>query len=293
MTRLQFIPNYFNVLHTFTRQILPPLKKTKLFLLNSEPLPDPQVPSTVREEFYLLEERVMRLIPINSMRRAFIAVLLFMSANELIAQSLELNPDEIRGVDTKKQVAVLQNRYFLKAWRPEVGILAGTILNESYTKTTLTGMRVSMFFNEWVGAEYQYIKASVADSDDRKALNELQYRKKDDPNILVTPAPEVNPISGMNDFSAIAAPFYGKVSLLDWSIVYADIYGSLGASSVNTSQGTKTAASYGGGMRLYWAQRWSSRLDFRDRTYTETRAGRDTRKHSWSVDFGVSYLFFN
>ncbi len=234
----------------------------------------------------------MRLISINDKRRIVMAALLFMSANELIAQSLELNPDEIRGVDTKKQVAVLQNRYFLKAWRPEVGILAGTILNESYTKTTLTGLRVGMFFNEWVGAEYQYIKASVSDSDDRKALNELQYRKKDDPNTLISPDPEVNPVSGMNDISVIAAPFYGKVSLLDWTIIYADIYGSAGISSVNTSQGTRTAASYGGGMRLYWAQRWSSRLDFRDRTYTETRASQNVRKHNWSVDFGVSYLFF-
>ena len=234
----------------------------------------------------------MKLIFVHYLRRLLIATLLFMSAGELVAQSLELDPNEIRGTTTKKPVAVLQNRYFLKAWRPEVGLLAGSVLNESYTKTTLVGARLGMFFNEWVGVEYQWIKASVADSDDRKALNDLQYRKKDDPTILVTPDPETNAISGMNDLSLIAAPFYGKVSVLDWAIIYADIYGSVGVASVNTAQGSRAAATYGGGLRLYWAQKWSSRLDFKDHTYTETRAGKETRKHSWSFDLGLGYLFF-
>lgn len=227
----------------------------------------------------------------SHLRHAFLAALFIANSGKLCAQTLELDPNEIRGTTSKKPVAVLQNRYFLKAWRPEVGVLAGSILNESYTKTTLVGARVGMFFNEWVGAEYQWIKGSVADSDDRKALNDLQYRKKDDPNTLVTPDPEVNPISGMNDLVLIAAPFYGKVSLLDWTIIYADIYGSLGVATVNTAQGSRAAGAFGGGLRLYWAQKWSSRIDFRDHTYTETRAGKETRKHAWSFDIGLSYLF--
>lgn len=234
-----------------------------------------------------LEELVMRRYAIAAIAAASVLCPAF-----AYAEGLDLNPDEIRGTSSKKPVAVLQNRFFLKAWRPEVGLLYGTILNESYTKTNLSGVRTSVFFNEWVGVEYQYIKATVADSDDRKALNELRYRKVDDPNITVSPDPEVNPIRGMNDISFVGAPFYGKLSLLDWTIIYTDLYGTLGISSVNTDQGTKSAVTYGGGIRAYWAQRWSTRIDFRDRTFTETRAGQSTRKHSWSVDFGLSYLFF-
>lgn len=207
-----------------------------------------------------------------------------------VGQGLDLDPSEIRGTSSKKPVAVLQNRFFLKSLRPELGLLYGTILNESYTKTSLMGVRTSLFFNEWVGAEGQFIKANVQDSDDRKALNELRYRKIDDPDKTVTPDPEVNPIRGINELSVIAAPFYGKLSLLDWTIIYTDLYGSLGFASVKTDQGNKSAITFGGGLRTYWAQRWSTRLDFRDRTYTETRGGKDTRKHAWGVDFGVSYF---
>jgi len=208
-----------------------------------------------------------------------------------LAQSLDLDPNEIRGTSSKKPVAILQNRFFLKALRPELGLLYGTILNESYTKTSLFGARAGVFVNEWVGGEVQFIKANVADSDDRKALNDLRYRKYDDPDQSVTPDPEVNPIEGMRDFAMIAAPFYGKLSLLDWTIIYTDLYGSFGLSTVDTKQGSKAALLFGGGLRTYWAERWSTRLDFRDRTYTETRAGKDTRKHAWSIDFGLSYFF--
>ncbi|MCX6124966.1 MAG: outer membrane beta-barrel domain-containing protein [Proteobacteria bacterium] len=208
----------------------------------------------------------------------------------VFAQGVDLDPNEIRGTSTKKPVAVLQNRFFLKALRPEVGILFGTILNESYTKTTLTGIRIGGFLNEWVGGEFQYIKGIVKDSDDRKALNDLRYRKLDDVEKTVSPDPELNPITGIKEAAFIAAPFYGKLSLLDWAIVYTDFYGSLGIASVTTDQGNKAAISFGGGVRTYWAKKWSTRLDFRDRTFSETRSGRDTRKHAWAVDFGLSYF---
>lgn len=218
--------------------------------------------------------------------------LMMLIAPTIKAQSLDLDPDEIRGTNSKKSVAVLQNRFFLKAWRPEIGLLYGSILNESYTKSTLTGTRVGTFFNEWVGVEIQSIKVSVADSEDRKALNTLRYRKQADPTQIVSPDPEVNPIRNITEIAFIGAPFYGKLSLLDWTIIYTDLYGSLGLASVKTDQGNKSAISYGGGLRTYWAAKWSTRLDFRDRTFIETRAGQATRKHSWGVDFGLSYLFF-
>jgi outer membrane beta-barrel protein len=221
-----------------------------------------------------------------------ILTLSLLAPGPAISQGLDLDPNEIRGSNSKKGVAVLQNRFFLKTWRPEFGVMAGTVLNESYTKTALTGARLGVFFNEWVGAEAQYIKAAVADSEDRKALNDLQYRKKDDPNTLVTPDPEVNPIRGISEANVIFAPFYGKLSLLDWVIVYTDVYGVLGGGSVQTDQGNKSALVMGGGLRTYWASRWSTRIDFRDRTYTETRAGQTTRKHTWCVDFGVSVFAF-
>ena len=209
-----------------------------------------------------------------------------------VAAGLDLNPDELKGVSTKKPVAVLQNRYFLKSWRSEVGVLMGTVMNEAYTDTKTRGLRLSVFMNEWVGVETQHILTTVRDSADRQALNKKVYRDKNDPNKLVSADAEVNPIRSMQDFVVIGAPLYGKVNILDLALVYVDIYGSLGISRVSTSQGTKNALAIGGGQRFYFAERWSARLDFRNRSYTETRGGKDSKRNAWTADVGVSYLFF-
>lgn len=220
-----------------------------------------------------------------------IAVTLFANAGISAGAGIDLDPEELKGTSSKKTVAVLQNRFFLKAWRPEVGILAGTITNEAYNDTKFQGFRLGLFLNEWVGAEYQQIITTVKDSADRKALNKKIYRDRTDPNKLVSADAEVNPIHAMQDIVVIAAPLYGKMNILDLALVYVDIYGSFGFSRVKTDQGDMTALAIGGGQRFYFAERWSTRLDFRNRSYTENRAGQESRRNAWTVDLGLSYLF--
>jgi outer membrane beta-barrel protein len=223
----------------------------------------------------------------------FIAIFIFLTLHTEIAHAagLDLDPEELKGTSSKKTVAVLQNRFFLKAWRPEVGILAGTITNEAYNDTKLQGLRLGLFLNEWVGAEVQHIVTTVKDSADRKALNKKIYRDRTDPSKLVSADAEVNPIHIMQDVVAIAAPFYGKMNILDLALVYVDIYGTFGISRVKTDQGDMTALALGGGQRFYFGERWSTRLDFRNRSYTEKRAGNESRRNAWTVDLGLSYLF--
>lgn len=218
-------------------------------------------------------------------------VMLTLSHQVVLAAGLELNPDELKGVSTKKSVSILQSRYFLKAWRPEVGLLMGSVLNEAFTKTKTRGLRVGVFLNEWVGLESQYILTTVRNSPDRKALNQKKYRDYNDQSKFVTADAEVNPISSFQDFVLIGAPLYGKVNVLDLGIVYVDIYASLGFSRVGTEQGTKNALAIGAGQRFYFAERWSGRLDFRNRSYSETRGGAPSQHNSWTVDGGVSFMF--
>ncbi len=219
----------------------------------------------------------------------FISLIIHSSAS--FAAGLDLDPEELKGSSSKKTVAVLQNRFFLKAWRPELGLLAGTITNEAYNDTKFHGMRLGVFVNEWIGAEFQHILTTVKNSTDRDALNKKIYRDRNDPSKLVSADAEVNPIHGMQDFVAIAAPLYGKMNILDFALIYVDIYGTFGLSRVKTDQGQINALAVGGGQRFYFEERWSARLDFRNRSYTETRAGKDSRRNAWTVDVGLSYLF--
>lgn len=209
----------------------------------------------------------------------------------------DLKPSEIRGTSSKKPVSVLQNRFFLKHLRPELGLIGGSLLNEAYTDTKSFGVRLGLFFSEWMGAEVQYSRTSVADSADRRALNGMKFWKipaANDAtagNEVVTVDPEVNPVHQMIDASFIAAPFYGKLNLMNKLIVYSDLYLSAGISQVGTDQGDKTAFSYGAGQRFYLYDAWSVRLDFRTRSYTEQRSGQETRKNMVSFDLGASYFF--
>lgn len=205
--------------------------------------------------------------------------------------ALELKPSEIRGKTEAAPVSVLQNRFFMKTYRPELGLMAGTMLNEAYSDTAMWGWRIGMFFSEWVGAEVQYLKTRVSDSDDRKALNKMQFRKINEDKI-VTPNPEVNNISEIVDVNIVTAPFYGKLNLVDMMIVYTDLFVSAGMSRVDTDQGVKNAISLATGLRLYLLNSWSIRVEFRDRMFQETRAGETDRRNALSVDFGLSYFFF-
>lgn len=219
------------------------------------------------------------------------------------AGALDLNPSEIRGKSNKEPVTVLQNRYFLKSYRPEFGLMAGMIVDEAYLNTATFGARAGMFMTEWLGFEVQTLKTKVSDSDDRKALQQKRTIKPDSSGdarpatneqgelIYVTSDPEVNAVHGMQDFTVVAAPFYGKLNLLNKWIIYTDLYAGGGVSRVETDQGDIMGMTLAIGERFYLGKAWSMRIDIKDRIYTESRSGMETRKNSYAFDLGASYFF--
>ncbi|MEN9835158.1 MAG: hypothetical protein RL011_1351 [Pseudomonadota bacterium] len=224
------------------------------------------------------------------MRKITLAIFTLATFWTSAANAMDLDPKDIRGSSSKEPVEVLQNRYFLKGFRPEIGLLGGVVLNEAYTNTQLTGLRGGMFIDEWFGFELQYMRARVKPSTDRTTLEQLKYRPLTGEGVT-TVSPEVNAIHVITEANAVAAPLYGKINLINAWIVYTDIYATAGFANVLTDQGNKVAFAVGAGERFYIGQSWSVRIDYRDRIYTETRGGRDSRRHAQSVDFGLSYFF--
>ena len=204
--------------------------------------------------------------------------------------AIDLKPEDVRGKGASSPVTILQNRYFLKALRPEIGVSYGTVTNEAYTDTKLLGFRGALFLNESLGLELQTSTATTSDSDDLQALKRLRYLKIEDPTIQVFPDPEINRIKKIMDLSAVAAPFYGKLNFADWLIIYSDLYLTGGLSALQTDQGSLNALNFGAGQRFYWQKSLSFRIDFKGRSYTEKAAGKDRRKTTYSVDFGLSYF---
>lgn len=231
-----------------------------------------------------------------SVRRVALCLLPMMAAlTSTTTLAFDLDPSEIRGKSSKEPVTVLQNRYFTKTLRPEVGLLVGSLMDEAYLETQVFGVRTGFFITEWLGFEAQMIRTKVSASQDRKALDGMKFRPLDNDNsndlVTVSPEPEVNPIRSMTDFDVIATPVYGKLNLLNKWIIYTDLCLSAGLTRLETDQGKKTGMVFGLGERFYLGQATSIRLDFRDRIFTEERAGNRARRNSYSIDLGTSYFF--
>lgn len=198
---------------------------------------------------------------------------------------------------SNKVVRVLQNRYFLKAMRPEVSAFFGTVLNETYSDTKAVGARFGLFFNEWVGIEYSYSHFIARDSEDLEAIHAIRYcpdntdcTNKDAERKVLDPS--FNRFQQSHTVAFSIAPVYGKVNFLDAYILYSDIYAIAGVTFLKSKQGSDTAPTFGLGQRFYFAKRYSVRLDATDILYNERRENfgqvSKTLTNSWTMSAGFS-----
>lgn len=205
--------------------------------------------------------------------------------------ALDLDPKKIRVNPQKSDIAVVQNRYFNKAFRPELGVFYGKIMNEAYLNTNYTGYRLAMFFTESLGLEVSSATSEITDSPDRVALNSLKF-KDITTDALVSPDPEVNSVQSAIELSGFFTPLYGKINVLDLFIIYSDLYLSGGATLLKTDQDDITGTSFGVGQRLYFTKSLSLRWDLKVRNYTELRQGEDAAKTAYVMDIGLAYFLF-
>lgn len=210
------------------------------------------------------------------------------------AAQTDAKPLVVQGGDDslpEKPPMVLQNRFFLKTLRPEVSVFGGQLLNESYSRTWMFGARTGLFLTEAIGAEYSFETYQPSDSDDLKALRSLRYCN-DAGTKCTRPEPSFVRLERAHMATATFAPIYGKVNLLDWFILYSDIYANVGAGLLDTSQGSKIAGVIGFGQRLYFAKSYNVRIDAVDHIFQEERENLGTKKESvrnaWTVSLGVS-----
>ena len=210
---------------------------------------------------------------------------LWLSTQILLA---DVDPEVLRERKSKVGMAVLQNRFFKKSLRPEMGVQGGIFLKEAYDNTYFYGGYFSLFVNEWYGLDLAYGQTSVEETDDAKALRAQKYLKIDDPQgdpVIIVPTR--NQINSFADISGIIAPFYGKLNLLNKIILYTDIFLGAGLSIVDTEQGSMFAPLISIGQRFYFLERVSLRIDVKDRIYTEQRNSKDSTKHAVNVSLGL------
>lgn len=200
--------------------------------------------------------------------------------------------EAIKGERPGLGVQVVQNRFFVKKMRPEIGIFAGKFLNEAFTDTASTGARMNLFITEWLGIEAQRFETNIKDSQDLEALEEIKFRKLENPDEIVTAEPDINRIHGATDIGVVLVPFYGKLNLFDKFIIYSDLYLSAAATKVESDQGELNGYAIAGGQRFFIGKSASVQIDFRNHSYKEQRGASKSTRNALSIDVGASYFFF-
>lgn len=225
----------------------------------------------------------------NSARVLALASLLisFCETSKAYGRTVSGNP--VQTAETAP--TVLQNRFFTKQMRLDVGLSAGTILNESYSKTQSAGARAGLFLSEKIGVEYNFAKFKSEDSADLKALRrqevciELECRSIE---------PSFIRLNRMHQLQIVTAPIYGKINLFDWAILYSDLTLSAGAAQVDSTQGKKWAFTPSIGQRFYFSKAFSLRVDATDIYLKEITSSENTAtttsnwRHNWVAQVGVS-----
>lgn len=185
--------------------------------------------------------------------------------------------------------SVVQNRFFTKKNRVEIGLNAGSILNESYSNTSVVGTRTGLFFSEKFGLEYNFSKYRSIDSTDLLALRSQEV-------CVDVTCRSIEPsfirLVDAHQLQVVFAPIYGKINLFDWTILYSDLTLSAGSAQVSTSQGRKWAFTPGIGQRFYFSKSFSLRVDASDIFLKETVTQKDQSstnwRHNWVATLGMS-----
>lgn len=195
---------------------------------------------------------------------------------------------------------VLQNRYFLKAMRPEISFFGGSVLNESYSNTWSYGARAGMFFTEAFGVEGTFAKFVATDTEDLKALSRISYREGSE---IKTVRPSYVRLEQALGLTASFVPIYGKINFLDWQILYSDLYVGGGFASIATLRQPDNAKKDVGalvlniGQRFYFAKNFNVRIDATDHIFEEERENlgqtKKSTRHAWVVSLGLSAFLYN
>lgn len=159
----------------------------------------------------------------------------------------------------KTKLGVVQNRKYSKTGKWQLGVLGGLVSSDPFLDTQSLGVSAGYHFNEYFSLSVMAWKFMVSDSAAHQKFREFQGAEAstNKPNYYV-------------GAEGSASLIYGKLSLLGESIIYYDLYFTLGSGVTATETGKYFTPSVGIGQRFFLSNSFSLRIDFRQMVYRET-----------------------
>lgn len=182
-------------------------------------------------------------------------------------------------------VAVIQKRYLPKTKRFEAYIAPAIVLNDAFFLNYGLGGRLGYNFSERFGAE---LLGTVLITSERSITTELRESRGVITRSLITPKSYI----GL-DFKWV--PVYGKMALLNGSIVPFDLYFSVGPGLTGTNQGSsEPSVHFGTGQIFARTQGTAFRWDFSWNMFlakTDLNSSQKSLFNTLSLSLGMSFFF--
>ena len=233
------------------------------------------------------------------------AILLFVPPSTAMAQDIDAAgmtddvPTETEAVDAaldmywaqKREIKSIQKRLFLKEARHSFSIYSGTIPNDDFFVYFPIGARWNYYFNEDFSVEAwgEYLIVENSDLNDFLEGNFNQSLLVDVPQSL----------AWMAGADVLWSPLHGKLALFTSKLAHFDFHLAFGAGAIGTNVAefdvideagdlkskVDVSGNVGLGMRLYFNDLMSMRIDYRQYFYAAEGGG---ISHPAEVTAGVS-----
>jgi len=210
-------------------------------------------------------------------------------------------------LDPDKKIYVLQNRRYRKSGAPQVFVLGGLSLGDTYRTVYQVQPRLGYWFNEDFGLETFYSARFNSPNNAYRALDQAINSGG------VTKSAYIREVTSQFGVLFNWAPWYAKINVFN-SILYFDWYFSVGVGSLSTQIGPKTkddavsspswhnenifAVYLGTGHLFHLTEHWKIRLDTLGHFYSAPiyggLPGAPTDKaifSNFSLNLGLGYKF--
>lgn len=186
-----------------------------------------------------------------------------------------------KDIDPDNKVRIVQNRLVDRNWRVELGVNYGAFHGgDPYLNTDQLGGSLDLHINPMFSVGFRYHNHSSTLSSE----GERRVEQSRSASIVGGSAPA--PQSDVPQESYLGViniyPTYGKLNMLDLSVVHFDFYVLGGAGQMKLESGYSDTWTAGVGLGMWFTQHLSSRIEARYQTY-EDRAFDQTRNLDFTV----------
>lgn len=196
---------------------------------------------------------------------------------ELFDKAKALHP-EMEVTVVQKRVVERRNRFELA---PELATYMG---GDSYTDTYGYGLNGHFHITpRWsVGLKYTYFTNEL-NKEGKNLINDVDANGQG--IIPDIDFPKSNVIAMLNFY-----PIYGKMNMFGLGITHFDVYGSLGAGTMELRSGNSTVYNAGGGVGFWWSQHFTTRVELRYQRYEAQRYTGAVNIENTIVGLQMGYL---